>query len=69
MCSTEVVLSDLRGCGVDMNADKGFLEEDMLELRFERFVIIKREGEGRGWQRDIPGRGHSKCLSPVAEGP
>lgn len=43
-----------------MDADKGFLEGDMPELRSERFVITKGEGEGRGWQRDIPRRGHSK---------
>lgn len=47
MLSTEVVHSDLRGCGLDMDADKGFLEGDMPELRSERFVITKGEGEGR----------------------
>lgn len=64
----EEVHSDLRGCGLDMDADKGFLEGGMPELRSERFVIT-REGKGKGWQRNIPGRGDSQCLSPVAEGP
>lgn len=51
-----------------MDADKGFLEGDMPELRSERFVITKGEGEGRGWQRDIHVEG-TASLSPVAEGP
>lgn len=40
----------VRGSDLDMDADKGFLEEDLYELLSEgRFIITKRkESKGRG---------------------
>lgn len=45
-----------RGCNLDIDADKGFLEEDIWELRSESIVIRKKmEGKGR-----VEGNKHSK---------